>query len=116
MVTVHKWGRVSLGRTAPAETARRYKTNWRSVLREREVRAERKRKRKKAREKKEKRREQEAGVSTQKEKKKASVWVSDQRQQRDNSSFPVLEQASVWCRCVCEQHRWRVRHGSVTNK
>ena len=34
MVTVRKWGGVSLGGDyAPAETGRRYKTNWMSVLR-----------------------------------------------------------------------------------
>ena len=33
MVTVRKWGGVSLGQTVSAETARRYETNWRSVLR-----------------------------------------------------------------------------------
>ena len=32
MVTMRKWGGESLGRTAPAETAHRYKMNWRSVL------------------------------------------------------------------------------------
>ena len=36
--------------------------------------------------------------------------VSDQRQQRDNSSFPVLRQVSVWCACGCEQRRQQVRH------
>ena len=45
MVTVRKWGGVCLGRTAPAETTRRYKTNWRSVLRreKREEKGERSR-------------------------------------------------------------------------
>ena len=44
MVTVRQWGGVSLGRTAPAETARRYKTNERYVLRRKagERKAERK--------------------------------------------------------------------------
>ena len=65
------------GDSAPAETGRRYKTNWRSVLGERSKR-----------EKKERevnaRSEQEAGVSAQTKKEKRServvrVWVSDQR-------------------------------------
>jgi len=30
--------------------------------------------------------------------------VSDHRQQRDNSSFPVLEQVSMWCACGCQSN------------
>jgi len=67
MVTVRKWGGVSLGRTAPAETARRYKTNWRSVLRKKAGR-------KKAREGQEKRAR--SGCKRAKEEKKASVWCA----------------------------------------
>ena len=82
IVIVRKWGGVSLGRTAPTETAHRYKMNWRSVLRgkaeAREVKGKRRRKkaeRKKAREGERKRvasarSEQEAGVSAQKRRRK----------------------------------------------
>ena len=41
-----------MGRTAPVETARRYKTNWRSVLRGERSKRREKRTRKKAREEK----------------------------------------------------------------
>ena len=64
MVTVRKWGGVSLGRTVPAETARRYKTNGRSVLR----------REKKAREEEEKRAR--SGCKLAKEEKKGSVWCA----------------------------------------
>ena len=82
-------GRGELGADCAAETARRYKMNWRSVLkRESEVRGKEVREVRGGREKKEK---------------------ESQRGKRGGSV-----QGSVWCACGCEQRR-QVRRGSVTD-
>ena len=86
MVTVRKWGAVSLGRTALAETLHRYKTNWRSILRRkaeaREVKRKRRREKQKGeRKRREKRTRKKARVEAREgrsepERKRASPQVS----------------------------------------
>ena len=92
MVTVRKWGGVSLGQTAPARQP--------TDIKRMEVRSE-------------------AGGKSEGERKPGREKRTRSKLEKPARSgckhAKEEKEASVWCACGCEQHRQQVRHGSVTN-